>query len=144
MENLIVLEYKEKKGHWHYNMVRNGKADTEPDTFDWETIALTDEYKARIFTSMMDCKLHRREAVNKPPYTAEYIKKEWKLFCYVYNSILKNNIHMLISPKTLEQNFNDVHALARLGNGHFSDVKEEMGLSWAWEYDPFDYVDANF
>ena len=54
---------------------------------------------------------------------------------------------MEVTPELKEKvnkNFNDVDALARLGHGSFSDVKEDKELPWAWEYDPFDYKDANF
>lgn len=64
MEGLMILEYNESKGHWHYNVINNGKTSDEPDTYGWESIALTEEDKARIFTNMMDCKLHRREALS--------------------------------------------------------------------------------
>ena len=76
MEKLIILEYKESKGQWHYNSVNNFRLKEEPDTYGWESIAFTEEEKASIFTYMMDCKLHRREALKQPPYTAEYIRKE--------------------------------------------------------------------
>lgn len=64
MERLIILEYKESKGHWHYNVINNERANDEPDTYGWESIALTEEDKARIFKNMMDCKLHRRETLS--------------------------------------------------------------------------------
>ena len=144
MKEMILLEYKESKGQWHYNPVNNHRPKDEPDTYGWESIAFTEEEKASVFTYMMDCKLHRRAALKQPPYTAEYIRKEWKLFCYMYNRIIKS---LEITPELKEQvseNFNNIEALARLGHGGFSDVKEEKELPWAWEYDPFDYKDANF
>ena len=144
MENLIILEYKESKGHWHYNPVKDNRPKDVPDTYGWESIAYTEEEKARIFTYMMDCKLHRREAVKQSPYTADYIRKEWKLFCYMFNSIIQS---FEITPELKEQvnkNFNDADALARLGHGGFSDLKEDKELPWAWEYDPLDFMDSNF
>lgn len=144
MKEMILLEYKESKGQWHDIPVENHRPKDEPNTNGWESIALTEEEKANVFTYMMDCKLQRREALKQLPYTTEYIKKEWKLFCYMYNSIIKS---LEITPELKEKvskNFNDVDALARLGHGSFSDVKEDKGLPWAWEYDPFDYKDANF
>lgn len=42
MENLIILEYKESKGQWHYNSVNNHRPKEEPDTYGWESIAFTE------------------------------------------------------------------------------------------------------
>lgn len=144
MENLLLLEYKEKTGQFHHNMVNNSGPGFQPDTYGWESIAYTDEDKARLFCNIMDCKLHRREALKQPPYTAEYIRKEWKHFCYVYNYIISE---ITIQPELKEfvkKNFNNTEALARLGNGHFSDIKEDKMLPWAWEYDPRSFKDSNF
>ena len=44
----------------------------------------------------------------------------------------------------IQEHFDKTEALARLSNGHFSDIKEEKELPCAWEYDPFDFKDANF
>lgn len=44
----------------------------------------------------------------------------------------------------IQEHFNKTEALARLGNGHFSDIKEDKELLWAWKYDSFDFNDANF
>ena len=144
MDNLIILEYKESKGQWHYNPVNNRRPKEEPDTYGWESIAYTEEEKASIFTYMMDCKLHRQEATKQPPYTAEYIRKEWKLFCYMFNSIIKSYKVTPEMKELVDKNFNDVEALARLGHGGFADEKEDKELPWAWEYDPLDFVDSNF
>ena len=144
MENLIILEYKESKGQWHYNSVNNHRPKEEPDTYGWESIAFTEEKKASIFTYIMDCKLHRREATKQPPYTAEYIRKEWKLFLYMFNRIIKSYEVTPEMKNMIDKNFNDVESLARLGHGGFSDEKEDKGLPWAWEYDPLDFMDSNF
>lgn len=144
MENKILLEYKEKSGQFHTNPVTEGKLFSQPNTDDWESIAFTDEDKASVFCNMMYCKLHRREALKQTLYSTEYIRKEWKHFCYVYNSIIQ---YIDITPELKEmvaQNFDDAKALARLGNGHFADIKTDMDLDWAWEYDPLNYVDSNF
>jgi len=144
MKEMILLEYNETKGLWNDNPIENHRPKDEPATYGWEPIAFTEEDKASVFTYMMDCKLHRREALKQPPYTTEYIRKEWKLFCYMYNSIIKS---LEITPElkeNVDKNFNDVDALARLGHGNFSDVKEDKELPWAWEYNPLDYKDANF
>jgi len=44
----------------------------------------------------------------------------------------------------IQKHFNEPEALARLGNGHFSDIKEEKELPWAWEYDPHNFIESNF
>lgn len=144
MPELMLLEYKEKKGQFHYNMVIDHRVQDEPNTFGWETIALTYEDKARVFCNIMDCKLHRREALKQPPYTAEYIRKEWKHFCYVYNHIASKMKIETGEKEYIEKHFIEEEALARLGNGHFSDIKEDKELPWAWEYEPTDFNDSNF
>ena len=53
MDNLLLLEYKEKKGQFHHNMVNDRHPQTEPDTYGWETIALTNEEKANLFCNIM-------------------------------------------------------------------------------------------
>ena len=45
MADLMLLEYKEKTGQFHHNMVRDRRAQWEPNTNGWETIAYTDEDK---------------------------------------------------------------------------------------------------
>ena len=144
MDTLMLLEYKEKKGSFHFNMVKDHRPQTEPNTYDWETIAFTYESKANVFCNIMYCKLHRREALKQPPYTAEYIRKEWKHFSFVYNFIVSKMEIPTGEKEYIEKHFDETDALARLGNGHFSDVKDDKELSWAWEYDPFDFKDANF
>lgn len=143
--NRILLEYKEKRGQFHYNYIEQGnRPNTQPDTYGWESIAFTDECKADVFINYMNCKLHRREALKLSPYTAEQIRKEWKHFCFIYNSIIKD---IEITPGLKEfvsRNFDDTKALARLGNGHFADIKANEDLDWAWEYDPYSYTDSNF
>ena len=142
--HLIILEYKESIGQWKYNMVRNNVPNNEPDSYGWSSIAYTEERKARIFTYMMDCKMHQRERDGLEPYTTEYIKKEWKLFCYVYNSIIRY-IEITDQDKALaEKYFDNTEALARLGHAAFSDVKEDRELDDAWDYDPLSLKDANY
>ena len=143
-KDLMILEYKESKGQWHYNMVRNNVPKNEPDSYGWASIAFTEERKARVFTYMMDCKMHQREREGLEPYSTEYIKKEWKLFCYVYNTIIKT-IEITDEDKTIvADNFDDTKALARLGHAGFSDLMEDFELEPAEYYDPMDFVDANF
>ena len=144
MAELMLLEYKEEAGQFHHNMVRERRPQWEPNTNGWETIALTDEDKAGLFEDVIDCKLHRREKLNQPPYTTEYIRKEWKHFCYVFNSIICSLDLFKDQKEFVEKHFDGRKALARLGNGHFSDLKEENELSWAWEYDPHNLIDSNF
>ena len=142
MADLMLLEYKD--GQFHHNMVRDRRPQWEPNTNGWETIALTDEDKAGVFGNIMECKLHRREALKQPPYTTEYIRKEWKLFCYAYNYIV-GVIEIAPEQKEfIQKHFNEPEALARLGNGHFSEIKENEELPWAWEYDPLNFIDSNF
>lgn len=144
MNNLIILEYKESKGQWHYNPVYNNEPKHELETDGWESIAYTEEKKARYFTYMIDCKNNRRKALKQSPYSADFIRKEWKHFCYVYNSIIKT---LEITPdlnKIVSTYFDETEALARLGHSAFSDVKEDKELPWAWEYDPYSYKDSNF
>lgn len=144
MSNTILLEYKQTKGQWHFNMVIDGKPHDQSGVYDWDIIAYTTEDKARIFTNMMDCKLHKREHQNLTPYTTEHIRKEWKLFCYVFNEIVQT---IEITPELkamVNVKYNSATALARLGNGHFSDLKEDEELDWAWEYDPLNFLDSNF
>jgi len=144
MGSLMLLEYKEETGQFHHNMVRNNRPQSEPDTYGWETIALTDEDKAGLFCNIIDCKLHRRTALKQPPYKADYIKKEWKHFCYIYNYIIG---YIDVSPEMknmIKENFNEPETLAKLGNAHFSELKEDNELPWAWEYDPFNFKDSNF
>ena len=88
--------------------------------------------------------MHRRETAKQPPYTTDYVKKEWKLFCYVYNYMIAYVENVPEKKRFIQEHFNKTEALARLGNGHFSDIKEDKELLWAWEYDPFDFNDANF
>ena len=66
MNNLIILEYKESIGQWHYNSVYNNEPKHELETDGWESIAYTEEKKARYFTYMIDCKNNRRKALNSP------------------------------------------------------------------------------
>jgi|P1105metagenome_2_1110788.scaffolds.fasta_scaffold08479_3 hypothetical protein len=143
-KNLMILEYKESKGQWHYNMVRNNVPQSEPDSYGWASIAYTEERKARVFTYMMDCKMHQREREGLEPYKTEEIKKEWKLFCYVYNSIIRY-IEITDEDKAIEEKyFDNTAALARLGHAAFSDVKEDRELDDAWEYDSLSLIDSNF
>ena len=138
----MLLEYKESKGRWHYNMVVNHRAQSEPDTFGWASIALTQERKASIFTYMMDCKIHERERDGVAYFTVEEIKKEWKLFDYMYNSIL-NLIGSELPDGMFKSHFNSADALARLGHEAFSDVKVDKELPDAWQYNPLDFADSN-
>ena len=143
MENLIILEYKQKNGKFHHNMVHNNIPQTSPDTDEWESIAYTEKGKARIFCRMMESKLQRRKSLNLSPYTTEQIRKEWKLFCYAFNSIIA---HIEITQEKKEfilEHFDDTESLARLGHGSFSEEKEN-GLPWAWEYDPLNIIESNF
>lgn len=144
MAELMLLEYKEKTGQFHHNMVIDRKLQWEPNTYGWETIAYTYEDKAMIFENVMDCKLHRREALKQPPYTAEFIRKEWKHYCYAYNCIVSAIEITPEQKKFIQEHFNVAEALARLGNGHFSDLKTNKELPWAWEYDPHNLIDSNF
>ena len=144
MNTLMLLEYKETKGEFHFNMVDERRPQSEPNTYGWETIAFTYEEKADVFCNIMYCKLHRREALKQPPYTAEYIRKEWKHFCYVYNFIVCKMKIARGEKEYIEKHFNETDALARLGNGHFSDIKDDKELPWAWEYDPHNFNDSNF
>lgn len=144
MAELIILEYKESKGQFHYNSVNNGIPHDKPGTFGWEPIAFVEQQKASLFCDMIDCKLHRRKALNQAPYSTEYIRKEWKMFCYMFNYLAAN---VELSPEHKEfikEHFYSSRALARLGNAHQADIKEAEELDWAWEYNPLDYVDSNF
>ena len=143
-KHLMILEYKESIGQWHYNMIWNNAPKSQPDTYGWDSIAYTEERKARVFTYMMDCKMHQRVREGLEPYKTEEIKKEWKLFCYVYNSIIRN-IEISDEDKAMaEKYFDDTVALARLGHAAFSDVKEDYELDDAWEYDTLSFKDSNF
>jgi hypothetical protein len=142
--HFIILEYKESIGQWHYNMIWNNVPKSQPDSFGWDSIAYTEERKARVFTYMMDCKIHQRERDGLEPYKTEEIKKEWKLFCYVYNSIIKY-IEITDEDKAMEEKyFDSTIALARLGHAAFSDVKEDRELDDAWEYETLSFKDSNF
>ena len=141
-DDLLLLEYKESKGQWHYNMVVNKRLQMQPDTYGWASIALTHDRKANIFTYMMDCKIHQREREGAAYFTVEEVKKEWKLFGYMYNSIL-NQIRLELSDGKIKSHFNNAEALARLGHESFSDVKADKDLSDAWDYNPFDFKDSN-
>ena len=143
-KNLMILEYKESKGQWHYNMVKNHQPKSQPDTYGWASIAFTEERKARAFTYMMDCKMHQREREGLEPYPTEYIQKEWKLFCYVYNTIIKTIEITDDDKKLVAEKFDDTKSLARLGHAGFSDVMEDLELEPAEYYDPLDFMDANF
>ena len=142
--HLMILEYKESIGQWHYNMIWNNVPKSQPDSFGRDSIAYTEERKARVFTYMMDCKIHQRERDGLEPYKTEEIKKEWKLFCYVYNSIIKY-IEITDEDKAMEEKyFDSTIALARLGHAAFSDVKEDRELDDAWEYETLSFKDSNF
>jgi len=143
-KNLIILEYNEALGKWHYNMVQDNVPRMDPDTYEWVSIAYTEERKARVFTNMMDCKINRRKNAKKTPYTAPFMKREWKMFCYVYNSIIKT-IDITDEEKELvSEKFDSAQALARLGHGAYIDMMEERGLEAAEIYDPLNFLDANF
>ena len=114
----------------------------QPDTYGWASIALTHDRKADIFTYVMDCKIHQREREGAAYFTVEEVKKEWKLFGYMYNSIL-NQIRLELSDGKIKSHFNNAEALARLGHESFSDVKADKDLSDAWDYNPFDFKDSN-
>lgn len=144
MVEMMFLQYKEKTGQFDYIEIENRRPKYPLGEYGWETIALTYEDRANLFCNVMESKLHRREARKLPPYTAEHIKKEWKQFCYIYNFIVTQ---IEISPgekEYISKHFNPTEALARLCNGHFSDIKEEQELSNAWEYNPRDFNDSNF
>ena len=143
-DTLFLLEYNEKEGRWHYNGFIGDKPTLEPDRNGWAPIAITRDKKAQAFTYMMDCELHRREAAGFSPYQAEHIKKEWKQFCYVYNFFVKHLSVTSAEKELVNKFFNSAEALARLGHGGFSDVKEDKDLGWAWEYNPLDFRDSNF
>ena len=143
-KNLMILEYKESKGQWHYNMVRDHKPQNQPDSYGWTSIAFTEERKARVFTYMMDCKMHQREREGLEPYPVEHIKKEWKLFCYVYNTIIKNIDITDEDKKLVAEQFDATKTLARLGHAGFSDVMEDYDLEPAENYNPLDFMEANF
>jgi hypothetical protein len=143
-KSLMILEYKESIGQWHYNMVYDHRPKNQPDAYGWASIAYTEERKARVFTYMMDCKMHQREREGLEPYTTEYVKKAWKLFCYAYNCIIKYIDITEEYKKFVSEKFDDTKALARLGHAAFSDVKEDDELESAEVYNPLDFTDANF
>jgi len=53
--NKILLEYKEKTGQFHYNVVEKHRPETQPNTYGWESIAFTEEEKATIFCDILYC-----------------------------------------------------------------------------------------
>ena len=73
MAELIILEYKEATGQFHFNPMNNGIPHDKPGTFGWEPIAYVESPKASLFCDMIDCKLHRRKALKQAPYSAEYV-----------------------------------------------------------------------
>ena len=144
MAELIILEYKEATGQFHYNAVDNGRPSDKPGTYGWEPVAYVEQRKASLFCDMIDCKLHRCKALKQAPYSIDYIRKEWKLFCYVYNYMAANVEFNPEHREFIREHFYSARALARLGNAHQADLKEAEELDWAWEYNPLDYVDSNF
>ena len=143
-DTLYLLEYNQKKGIWHYNRIEGEKPREKTDTNGFAPIAITRDRKASIFTFIMDCKLHKREAVGLLPYKTEHVKKEWKQFCYVYNFIIMHLEVTDFEKEMVQKFFDPAESLARLGHGGFSDVKEDKDLPWAWEYNPLDFKDSNF
>lgn len=143
---MILLEYNaEQKGAFHWNRVRpDGRLSAQPNTFGWAPIAYTSEDKARIFCNAIDSKNHRRHHSKMSPYTAEHIRKEWKSFCFIFNSILSETENFSKESHELKEHFDSTRSLARLGNGHFSDDKEDNGYDWAWEYNPLNYYQSNY
>lgn len=143
-KDLILLEYNEERGSWHYNPVHNNIPHQKPESYGWQSIAFTFEDKASIFTLMMDCKLHAREAAKQRPFKTEYIRREWKLFCFMYNEIISRLDSIPDTEKGfVKNNYDNPHVLAKLGHGSFSDIKENEELEPAWEYDPYNFIDSN-
>ena len=139
--NLVLLEYKPSKGHWHLNTVdANMVAHNTPGTYGWESVALTTMEKAMAFTNMLDCKLQ----YEKEPYPIETIRKEWKLFCFTFNYIIKHINVDETMKKVIGERFDSARSLARLGHKSFSDLVQNEGLLPASEYNPLDFIESNF
>ena len=141
-DQMILLEYNPHSGLFHFNMCYNLRFNHQPDTYGWESIALTYESKARLFCYVMEAILHRREPTVQKPFGTVKIKQGWKTFCFVYNYLATRPI----SEKDRQEAgacFNPEVALARLGNGHFSHLMGE-GTGWAWEYNPLSFKESNF
>lgn len=138
----ILLEYNPKQRRFHHNTVYDGQFDSRPYTFGWEPIALTLESKANLFGNAIAAVLHKRMEEGKEPLSTITIKKGWKIFCFVYNYLARYSIpdHMRHEAEEL---FCAEMAMARMGNGHFTDLMTE-DTPWAWEYDPLSYEDSNY
>ena len=48
-DQMILLEYNPHSGLFHFNMCYNLRFNHQPDSYGWESIALTYESKARLF-----------------------------------------------------------------------------------------------
>lgn len=140
----MILEYNEKESRWHYNMVYNNRPFDTPGFGDWAPVAYTDEGKARVFTYIMECKMFERERNGEPHYSLEEVKTAWKMFCFVYNNIIKN---INVTPEMRQEvktYFDGGKNLALLGHKSFSDIKEDENLGIASEYNPLRYLEANY
>ena len=138
-ENFYLLEYNPEKGHFHYNLLYNGRLSDKPNTYGWEPIALTIGSKASLFCNIVDGELHRREREGVEPLTTSEIMQYWKSFCYIYNHIATYPIPEEMAARAKEK-FDSATALARLGNGHFI----EDDTIPAIDYDPLSFDDSNF
>ncbi len=140
----MILEYNEKESQWHYNMVYDNRPFDQPDFGDWSSIAFTDEDKARVFTYMMECKMCNRERQGLPHYTTEEMRTAWKMYCFVYNSIIKN---LQVTPdhkEEIKHYFDGAKNLAQLGHDSFADIVEDEHLGPASDYNPLKYMEANY
>lgn len=135
-KGISLLEYKEEKGHWHYN--------TKPynvDEYGWESIAYTSEWKAKMFTWLVDCINDQRRRDGEPFLSTEKVKRLWML--YVIAVMWHGLEYATVDRKKLTElvNFN----LARCGNDRF--VSEEtfaaIERQGFWNYDPLSFDDSN-
>ncbi len=144
MDSLVLLEYNEKDGNWHFNSVKDGHP-CDPPANNYEPVAYTTTNKAGLFCDMIDCRTcWKLDQGDKTPFTMDYIKREWKLFCYIFNSVVKSDDKFDERLLQLtEEVFDNTESLAKLGNKHFSDRKEDEHLPDAWDYNPKSFRDAN-
>lgn len=140
--NHILLEYNPKQaktGGFHYNVIQNNKPQSPPESYGWETIANTFETKANVFGDIIEGENDRRIRDGKKPLTTKEVRLKWMEYSYIYNSILTRKIdeeYVELAKKF----FKSAITLARLGNGHFTDLQE----AYDTDYDPMSFIEANF
>lgn len=138
----MLLEYNPKQAEssgFHYNYIINRRPHMEPESYGWETIANTFDTKADAFVDIIIGENDRRMLEGEKTLTTQEVRMKWKEYSYIYNSILTRQIDEDYA-KIAKKEFKSHTALARLGNGHFSDEPEFKDSV----YDPMSFIESNF